>query len=371
MRKILYLPFLLLFAFSVNAQTSTITWGTTHQQIDGFGGETWLYQPVFTTSQLNTYFSTTSGIGLQTIRTSNWGCTINYNTAACPVVAANMPELQTVVNAVTDGAVVELDLKPPANLKVSGNFDTGTAGSNGSCVSAANYSALASFTVSWIQMMNTAGATVSYLFPFNEPDQPDQLGGCAWSAASVDAYIDVLGPALATAGLGSIKIGIGENSGWFANDYVSTCLADSTCASYISVVSAHGYGDTDGAPDGYTPQTGYCCATATAPPSFVTTWLNASASHHLWMDEINGGTVYNPNSSGLWTWNATVADGMVWARNIHDYLTVAGVSEWNYWELADCCQGGGAGGLNPALNDGLTQLNTTTNSMRYWVVGNW
>jgi len=370
MRKLFYLPLLIFYAISVSAQTSTITWGTTHQTMDGFGGETWLYLPTFTAAQMNTFYSSTSGIGLQTIRTADWGCNINYSDAVCPVATASMPDLVTVKNAVTDGAVVELNIQPPANLKTcygtAGCFSIGTAGANGSCISAANYSALATFSVQWIQMMNANGAPVTYLFPFNEPNVPNQLGGCAWSAASVDAYIPVLGAALAAAGLGSIKIGIGEASGWFANDYVSTCLNDSACAQYVSIVSGHGYGTT-GAPDGFTPPTGYCCATASAPPSAVTTWLNASSSHHLWMNEINGGFTFQSTYS-FWTWDPSVADAMVWARNIHDYLTVANVSGYNYWELADCCYPGE--GTGP-FNDGLTEQNGTTLSTRYWVFGNW
>jgi glucuronoarabinoxylan endo-1,4-beta-xylanase len=364
------LGFLLILALSqkVQGQSATVTWGTTHQTMDGFGGQTWLYSPTYSKAQMDTFYSSTSGIGLQIIRTSNWGCYISYPTSACPVVTSNMPELTTVANAVSDGAVVELNIQPPANLKVSGSFTVGTAGSNGSCVASADFSALVTFTIDWIEMMNANGASVTYLFPFNEPDQPDQLGGCAWTAASEAAYIDVLGPALAAAGLGSIKIGIGENSGWFAKDYVSTCLADSTCASYVSIVSAHGYGTAAGSPDGFTPKTGYCCATASSPPSYVAAWLAATPSHRLWMDEINGGFTYNSTVS-LWTWDPSTSDAMVWARNIHDYLTVAGVSGYNYWELTDCCvTEPGSGG---PLNDGLTESDPSTVSTRYYVFGNW
>lgn len=356
------LGFLLVLALSqkLQAQTATVTWGTTHQTMDGFGGETWPYLPTFDASQMNTWYSPTAGIGYQIIRTANWGCQINYSTSACPVETRSMPELATVAAAVTDGAVVELNIYPPANLKISGNFSTGTAGSNGSCVSASNYTALASFTVSWIQMMNSNGAPVTYLFPFNEPDQPNQLGGCAWTADSIDAYVKILGPALSSEGLGSIKIGIADAADWFDTDFVTTCLTDFACSPYISIVSGHGYGRS-GSLDGYAPKTGYCCHAATAAPA-------AATGYHIWMDEVNGGFTYN-TAAELWQWDNSMSDALVWARNIHDYLTIANVSAYNYWELADCCLGEPSTTVN--FNDGLTEQNGTTLSSRYYVIGNW
>jgi glucuronoarabinoxylan endo-1,4-beta-xylanase len=356
------LGFLLSLALSqrLQAQTATVTWGTTHQTMDGFGGSTWLYQPVYTAGQLNLFFSHTAGIGYQIVRTSNDGCYINYNTTACPVATSSMPELQTVANAVLDGATVELTIAPPANLKYSGNFNNTSVGADGSCVGTSNFSALATFTVDWIEMMSANGAPVTYLFPFNEPNlNQSQIGACEWSAEGIDAYVKVLGPALASAGLGSIKIGIADVSTWFSPDLVSTCLNDSSCGQYVSIVSGHGYGQS-GAPDGFTPQTGYCCNTASAAPS-------AASGKHIWMNEINGGHTYN-STIGLWVWDPSMADALVWARNIHDYLTVANVSGYEYWELADCCYPGE--GTGPS-NDGLTEQNGTTLSARYWVIGNW
>lgn len=356
------LVFLLILAFShrLQAQTATVTWGTAHQTMDGFGGDTWLYQPTYSPSQLNLFFNPTSGIGYGIVRTDNGGCQINYSASACPVETSTMPQLSTVRNAVTDGAAVELTIFPPANLKYSGNFSTTSIGADGSCVDTSNFSALATFTVNWIEMMNANDAPVTYLFPFNEPNlNKSQLGACQWGATGIDSYIKVLGPALSSAGLGSVKIGIADVSSWFNPDLVSACLNDSACAQYVSIVSGHGYG-TSGAPDGFTPQTGYCCNTASAAPS-------AAAGKHIWMNEVNGGHTYQ-NSYAFWTWDTSMSDALVWARNIHDYLTIANVSGYLYWELADCCYPGEGTG---SFNDGLSLIDAATVGARYYVIGNW
>jgi len=84
------------------------------------------------------------------------------------------------------------------------------------------------------------------------------------------------------------------------------------------------------------------------------------------MSEVNGGSTY-VSSAALWAWDPSIADGLVWARSIHDYLTISNVSLWNYWELADCCPTE----TGAPFNDGLTLADLSTTSKRFYVVGNW
>jgi glucuronoarabinoxylan endo-1,4-beta-xylanase len=348
---------LLLAATPLFGQSVTVNWTNTHQTMDGWGAEDWIsnqngYQ--FTPAQADLFFSPSAGIGLEYIRTQNYACP---TTGPCGVSTSNVPDLVSLQEAVARGAKIELNVQPPANLQYGENFVAGTPGPSGNCVDSANWPALADFTVRWIQMLNSNGAPVSVLSVANEPDldQPDSLGGCVWTAGGLDGYISgYLGPALASAGLSSVRVMLAEASNWFDTDLVSVCLNDASCSKYVSIAAGHGYriGGIDGT------NNGYCCHTAVAPPS-------STAGKHIWMSEVNGGSTYN-STAHLWKFDSSMTDALVWAHSIHDYLTAANVSGWNYWQLADCC----AGTSGAPFNDGLTDASFHT-SKRYYVIGNW
>jgi glucuronoarabinoxylan endo-1,4-beta-xylanase len=376
--RILGLLLTLAICQRVQAQTATVNWTTTYQTMDGWGGDTEFLSDsnaprgqggfVLTPSQVAMFYSTTTGIGLEYIVATDTSCP---TTGACTVAASTDHSLPTLQKAVAYGASVQLNLFPPANFMYSGTFKEGTAGSNGSCVS--NWSGLAAFTVQWIQMLNANGVPVSVLEPMNEPELPANNSVCVWSAEAIHSYIaGTLGPALAAATwsgpqVGPPTIAISQNSAWFDTDLVSSCLDDPTCAQYVSIASGHGYGV--GGVDG--TDNGYCCHTATAPPS-------STNGKHIWMPELNGGSNYN-SSAANWAFDPSMSDALVWAHNIHDYLTVANASAWFYWELVDWCGGATDGGCEGApFNSGLavssgggeTPSGLIT-SARMSVVGNW
>ena len=342
---------------------ATIDWSSVQQTMDGWGGEDWLngntgYQ--FTPSQADMFFSPTAGIGLEYIRTQNFGCP---DTGSCAVSTSNVPDLVSLQEAAARGAKIQINLFPPANLQYTGTFYGGADPSTDLCVDSSNWSAFATYTVNWIEMLNANRAPVSVLSVANEGNLTygstgNGMGECHWTAAGLDGYISgYLGPALSSAGLlKSVQVMMPEGSGWFGTvaNLASTCLNDSTCAQYVSIVAGHGYGV--GGVDG--TDNGYCCATATDPGSPIT-------NKRIWMSEVNGGFTYN-STAGLWNWDPSMADALIWAKNIHDYLTVAGVSGWEYWELADCCTDITGAPLNDGLTDG--KFNT---SKRYYVVGQW
>ena len=306
----------------VEAQTATVNWTTTYQTMDGWGAEDWFGNGsvngsegsgfALTSSQAATFFSPTTGIGLEYIRTGNYACPV---IGACAVSTALVPDLVTLQEAVANGALVDVNVQPPANLKYVGNFVESTPDpATGICVDSSKWSAFASYTVQWIQMLQSNGVPVSVLSVSNEPDQNtgDSLGGCVWTAAGLDGYIGgTLGPALSSAGLSSVKVMLPENSSWFDTDLVSTCLNDPTCSRYVGNAAGHGYGvgGTDGTDNGY------CCHTATAPPA-------STAGKHVWMTEVNGGPNYD-SSTANWIFDPSMTDALVWAHSIHDYLTVA------------------------------------------------
>lgn len=330
MKALLFSFLILVFAQLVSAQSATVTWASTYQTMDGFGGQTGSDSINMTAAQADSFFSTTNGIGMF-VRTVN-------------TVDGSIPDLATLKLAVARGAQVQLTFQsPPASMKDNGSFTIG-----GSLLPS-NYDAFATYIVNYLHTFAAKGIPIAVLSVANEPNiKSSGLGACLWTAAQLEDFIkNHLGPALATAGLAP-KLMLAENSAWFDKDLVSACLNDSGCAQYVSIVAGHGYGlgSTDGT------NNNYCCHAASAYP------LAATKGKKLWMSEINGGLL--PNGSASWFWDPSMADGLVWAHNIHDYLTVANVSAWEYWELA----------YNSTYNFGLTNASFSP-AKRFYVVGNW
>jgi glucuronoarabinoxylan endo-1,4-beta-xylanase len=330
----------------VQAQTATVTWTNVQQTIDGFGGQTWRSGDAVTSAQADLLFSPTNGIGLAIVRSAN-------------TADGSMPDLITLQEAVARGAKIELGLQsPPAFMKDSGNFNGGT-------LLTSEYGAYATYIVNWINTLAASGVPVTYLSVQNEPDQAGTsgsgtctdsscLGSCHFTAAQFDTFIAKnLGPALAAAGLGSVQIMLPEASTWFDNDLYSATLNDPGAVGYVSIVAGHGYGN--GSVDG--TGVSYCCHTASANS------LAASKGKKVWMSEINGGfTKATTGDTNMWVWDPSMADALVWAHDLHDYLTVANVSAWEYWNLASYSSGN--------YNDGYVDHNFNAGK-RYYAVGNW
>jgi glucuronoarabinoxylan endo-1,4-beta-xylanase len=331
------------------AQTATVTWTTTHQTIDGFGGQTWVYADSLTTAQAQVFFSPSSGIGLQYIRTAN-----TYN--------GSIPDLTTLQNAGAQGALIELGLQsPPCTLKhshvelgeactdpgaSSGAFYDGSASSNGTCLTssqslATSYAAWATYIVNYVNTLaSSVGYPIAVVDVQNEPDpnpNNSSLGACILPASGFDVFIGTyLGPAFASASWNSTqrippKIMMASQADTFPfHDWVSTCLNDPTCAQYVSIVSGHSLDNA-----------------VSAFPS-----VSYDSGRHVWASEID------PHSTTPYDASMTNAIGV--AQNIHNYLANENVSGYEYWQLA----------YAQPYNFGLTD-STFAPSKRFYVVGNW
>ena len=132
---------------------------------------------------------------------------------------------------------------------------------------------------------------------------------------------------------------------------MSTCFNDPNCGQYVTIASGHGYGN--GKLDG--TGVGYCSAYAASPPSSV-------GSRRISITKVNGGFTKETSNDPILVYDPSITDAMVWAKNIHDFLTVANASAWMYWNLAS---------YSPIeYNDGLTDYNFNP-AKRFFVVGNW
>jgi len=325
------------FAFLIAApalpQSATVNWNTTYQTMDGWGASTgyWARNVNLDSATADLFFSPTKGIGLEYIRTSN-------------TPDGTMPDLPSLQLAVARGAKVMMSMYgPPASMMSNGIF----ASQAGSLLPS-DYGAFASYVVNWIQTLQKNGVHVDVFSPINEPNTQAK-----WTAATLDTFVaNYLGPAFTQAGL-TTEITIAESDNFFTTDYVSTCFNDPACAKYVTIASGHGY--SKATVDG--TGVNYCCLTVVPAPSSV-------GNRRVWMTEINGGftQVSAPEDTNMWVFDPSIADAMVWAHNIHDYLTVANVSSWMYWNLASYS--------SDEYNDGLTDYNFNP-AKRFYVVGNW
>jgi glucuronoarabinoxylan endo-1,4-beta-xylanase len=358
MKIYVFLLLLCITTSSVFAQSSvSINWSTSYQTMDGFGAVTngSANQAIVTGPHSAMFFTTASGIGLSYMRSSSTS-------------DGSIPDFPSLQAAVANGAKIFFTFSsPPASLKESGTFAQGAATSNGTCFKTSqslttSEAAYAQYIVSYIQMLqgspnNIPIDTVSIQ---NEPDvgltasnSNTTVGSCIMTAQAFHDVVGYLGPDLAAAGL-TTKILLPENSEWFDQDYASTCLTDSNCAQYVSAIAGHGYEWSGGNTtiDGF--GVGACCHQAVAPPSDV-----VSSGKHLWLTEVDGSGSY---TNGVPNYDGTISDAMVWAHNIHDYLTVANVSAWFYWQLTAYSSSGD--------NFGLTDANFNP-AKRYFALGNW
>jgi glucuronoarabinoxylan endo-1,4-beta-xylanase len=245
--KILPLSLLILIAVpSLFAQSATVTWTTTYQTMDGFGGgETFAGSyptpPSLTSAQLDAFFSTTNGIGFPWIRTGNYQDDVIH-------------DLAILQGAVTRGAKIIMSLQsPPLAIKYSGVWNTGTinptdghscfAGSTQAAVNA-NKQTWANDIVAIGNQYAAAGVPISVLSVETEPNTAgitDTFGECLYDATGIDDFVkNYLGPALAASSFHP-RLALPETSGWFSPDYATTCLNDAGCAQYIDTINSHNY----------------------------------------------------------------------------------------------------------------------------------
>lgn len=355
-----YKLLLLLLALTIyqraQAQTATVNWTTTHQTMDGWGGQDALF-PAMTTTETGLFFTTNPGIGLTYIRTAN-----TYNSA--------VTDTTTVKNAVAQGAKIELGLgSPPCSLKHSyvdlsepcvdgtgynGAFGDGSTGNGGTCFTTAqslatSYAEYAAYIVNYVNMLATTyGSPVAVLDVQNEPDMSSSYyAACLISPSAFDTFIaGYLGPAFASASWNSTQktapqiMMASQAYTYPAHDYASPCLNDGNCAKYVSIISGH--------------STVPAVSNMMGQPAISAFFNNGG---HLWASEVDASeTTYNSAMTGT-------DGGLVLAQAIHSYLTAQNVSGFEWWELAYYSD------ITPP-NAGYTDSNFNPSS-RYYVVGNW
>jgi len=155
------------------------------------------------------------------------------------------------------------------------------------------------------QFAGKMGVPLAALSIQNEPDWKADYESCAWTAAQVHDFLAVMKAELAKKGSpGGLRILAPEDAD-FEETLVLPSLADPDTADLVGVVAVHQYDY--------------------AETNFAAKPLPTVASHGkpLWMTEVSQNTAND----------ATIVDGLYWARMIHTDLTLAQVNAFSYWWL--------------------------------------
>jgi len=341
----------------------TVDATTTYQTIDGFGASltdssAWLIWNKLDVAQqttlLQNLFSPASGIGISFLRqpmgASDFSSSGNYSYDDVPAgqtdpnlvnfsishdTAYIVPLLKQAIAVNRAIKVVGVPWSPPAWMKTSGTM-------NGGNMNTSYFSSLAQYFVLYAQAYQQQGVPIYALAVQNEPLNSNSNYPTEYLAASDESNFiaNNLGPALAGAGLGSVKI-LAYDHNWDTPSYPETVLA-SSAANYVAGTAFH------------------CYAGDVSAQSQVKT---AYPSKDIWFTECSG--TVGSNFAGDLVWNAEnllIGATRNWAR---------GVSLWNL--ALDQNSGPKNGGCQQCRGvvtiDDSTTPATITNNVEYYVLG--
>jgi glucosylceramidase len=341
----------------------TVDQGTTYQPIDGFGASltdssAWVIWNKLDSSQqaalMQSLFSPTSGIGISLLRqpmgASDFSASGNYsyddvsagqtdpnlvNFTISHDTAYIVPLLKQAMAVNPTIKVVGVPWSPPAWMKT-------TATMNGGNMITSYFPSLAQYFVQYVQAYQQQGIPIYALAVQNEPLNSNSNYPTEYLAASdeSDFIANDLGPALASGGLGSVKL-FGYDHNWDNPDYAESVLA-SPASNYVAGSAFH------------------CYAGDVSTQSQVKA---AYPSKDIWFTECSG--TVGSSFAGDLVWNAEnllIGATRNWARS---------VSLWNI--ALDQNSGPTNGGClhcrGVVTIDDSTTPATITNNVEYYVLG--
>jgi glucosylceramidase len=295
----------------------TVDASTQYQQMDGVGGSltdssAWLIWNELSASQQTTLmqqlFSPSSGIGISFLRqpmgASDFSASGNYSYDDMPAGQTNpnltnfsiahdtayiIPLIKQALTINPNMKVVALPWSPPAWMKTTGTM-------NGGNMNTTYFPSLAQYFVDFVQAYQQQGVPIYALSVQNEPLYTTTGYPSEYLAATDESTFiaNNLGPALSTAGLGSVNI-FGYEHNWDNTAYPETVLG-SSAAQYVAGSSFHCYaGD----------------------PSAQSTVETAFPAKSIWFTECSG--ITSSTFSGDLVWNAEnllIGATRNWARSV-------------------------------------------------------
>jgi glucuronoarabinoxylan endo-1,4-beta-xylanase len=328
----------------VISSDAVVTPSTTYQVIQGFGAtdQAAMFGPSpasMTSTQADTFFSTTSGAGLSILRTGVSTGAGGYKGGSCTTVSSGCIPTYTLSDmqlAIARGAhIFATPWTPPAVYKTNGSTICNTSSGNASLITS-DYAAYATWLSNWVQTLTSLYSIPVYALSVqNEPDYcPTTYEGAVWSGANIRDFIkNNLGPTMASAGSLSTLIVEPETSNvGDLTSYGSPTFADTAAAGYTGIAGTHNYEFTTPAP--------YPAAQNLGKQYWETEVAHLSA-----------------------TWDGSMTDALYWANQIYEWLDYANANAWLYWSLLDP--------ESSEENGGLMRQDGVTTSKRLWVMGNW
>ena len=308
---------------TVWAQQVTVDWTVTYQEVDGFGASS-AFLPDnginITDDQADLFFSQDKGMGLSL-----------HRTRVSP--DGDYQESTVMKKSILRGARVwSTPWSPPAYMKSNGST------SNGGSLLPLYYQDYAGFLSNYVRTLKTQyGISLYGLSIQNEPDMVADYESCTWTGSQFrDFLTNNLTPTFASDGV-SVKVIMPEESTW-SFDLAEATLKDSSAAAGVNTVAAHNYSGSEASP---------------YP-------LAKNLGKRLWETEVSD---FNSFDAGM-------ENGLLWAQEIHDWMTIAQANAWHYWWLISpstttCDVDGDNEGLTCMGKDGVLKL-----TKRLYTVGN-
>ncbi len=301
---------------AVNAK---VNWQAKKQVMVGFGASGAFGQaaalesfPTATrTKLLNLLFSTQTGIGLTVVRSlindgsgsEGNGLTIEPSPGQWDWSILPDAQIWLMHQAANYGVktFMATPWSPPAWMKANDSLEGGQ-GQTQNYLLPKYYHAYAVYLANYVNGYWTHfHIRITDVSVQNEPDQNVSYASAIWTPAQFNTFIkNDLGPVFTQKHV-QAKVIMPEQSFW-GEQYALPTLDDPAAAKYVSIVAAHGYGGT------------------IAPLTVA-----QNEGKQIWETEYSTFTPEDPS----------ITNGIAVAQTINQYLTVANVSEWNYWWLVN------------------------------------
>jgi glucuronoarabinoxylan endo-1,4-beta-xylanase len=288
--------------------TAVVDYADVRQRIDGFGASS-AWNSTWSSAEADLFFSTGSnGIGLSLLRSRITPEGTTWETGLMQM-------------AQDRGARVwSTPWSPPVAYK-----DSGTVNGGNFVSSNANYQNYASQLANYVANMRTSsGVNLHALSIQNEPDASVDYESCVWTPQQFHEFVPYLADALETRGVGSTKIMLPEGMHWEFSKAVDA-MNDPATARHVGILGGHNYG-------------------SSAAP---VTQFGTPIPKPLWQTE----HYIDPQNPA--------ANGLELAREIHEFMTIAGANAYHYWWLRSSGTGSLAGD------------NTAAPAKRLYVMGNY
>jgi len=274
----------------------TVAWTNVCQPIDGFGASS-AWDGSWTTNQADMFFSTNSGKGTSQDGRTNFafngiGLSLLRNSFASDGTTVETSIMQM---AQARGARVWSTPWSPPVIYKNTNSENG-----GSFVSSpANFQGYANLLAGYVAAMKANyGVNLYAVSVQNEPDMSTSYGSCLWTAQQIHDFVPYLAAALTNAGVASTRIMLPEDANWnYDYSLATTAMTDPATAAQVGIVAAHDYGGSH---------------------SVITNY-----GKPLWETEVSTFDAYD----------GSMTNGLFWALQIHDMLTIDQVNAWHYWWL--------------------------------------